>query len=118
MNEAGTQLVNLTNRATNEFAPTWSADGTRIVSIEIAQDFSSYIIWRMDADGTNQTMLTSYPFAAETSVDWSPNGDRLTYHGWADGDYDVYVLNSDGSGLANVTNSTATKEANPRWGCR
>jgi Tol biopolymer transport system component len=36
---------------------------------------------------------------------WSPDGGRISFHSWRDGDYDLYVMNRDGSGLTQLTNS-------------
>ncbi len=46
---------------------------------------------------------------------WSPDGARLTFSSDADGDDDVYIVNADGSGLANLTNNAAIIDRDPAW---
>jgi len=46
---------------------------------------------------------------------WSPDGLRLTFSSDADGDDDVYIVNADGSGLANLTNNAGVADRDPAW---
>jgi len=38
---------------------------------------------------------------------WSPDGTRIAFESYLDGKSEVYVVNSDGSGLARLTKSPA-----------
>ncbi|MGH2686185.1 MAG: Calx-beta domain-containing protein [Actinomycetota bacterium] len=73
-------------------------------------------IWRMNADGSGLTQLTS----GETVVDhaaWSPDGTRIAFTSYpqpaADGE--VFVMNADGSGQTNLTKESSSDEFEPAW---
>src|SRR5438552_14598202 len=38
---------------------------------------------------------------------WSPDGTKIAFEGFPDGDWEVYVMNADGSDLRNLTNNPA-----------
>jgi Tol biopolymer transport system component len=57
MDAAGTNQINLTNNAADDFAPSWSADGTKI-SFTTTRDGNNEI-YVMDAAGTNPVNLTN-----------------------------------------------------------
>ena len=57
MNVNGTGLVNLTNRAANDYAPSWSPSG--YIYFESDEGSAGFRIWRMNADGTNKIVLGS-----------------------------------------------------------
>jgi Tol biopolymer transport system component len=53
----GTNPVNLTNHAANDFAPNWSSDGARIV-FESSRDGGSHL-YIMNADGSSVRRITT-----------------------------------------------------------
>lgn len=68
-------------------------------------------IWTMNADGTNPIRLTNNSWA-EWEPQWNPGGSKIAFTSnqavngipW-DGNWDVYTMNPDGSGVTNLTNS-------------
>jgi Tol biopolymer transport system component len=109
MNADGSDPVRLTvsaNPAASSAAD-WSPNGKQIV-FQTNRDASSPLpaldndpgteIYVMNADGTNQTRLTSNQ-ARDVDPNWSPNGNQIVF----DSDRDiaqtkqVYVMNADGS---------------------
>jgi TolB protein len=75
------------------FDPSWSPDGTRIAftSFVTANNAEIYV---MDADGSNQTRLTSSEAPDDVDPVWSPDGTKIA---WSR-DSDLWVMNADGSG--------------------
>ena len=53
----------------------------------------------------------------ERHPSWSPSGYRLAYQGVAPGalDYDVFLINQDGSGKKNITKGNGVHDTEPAW---
>ena len=58
----------------------------------------------MDPDGTNETNLTNDP-ADDFYATWSPDGTKIAFTSYRDGDPKIYVMNADGSNQTRLTNS-------------
>ncbi len=62
----------------------------------------------MDEDGSNLRQLTD-TFTAEVDPRWSPDGRQIVFAGNSSedfGDWNVYVMNEDGSGRTQLTSSS------------
>jgi Tol biopolymer transport system component len=59
----------------------------------------------MDATGANLQRLTQTPGEATGSYwpDWSPDGTQITFASNRDGNFEIYVMNSDGSNVRRLT---------------
>jgi D-alanyl-D-alanine carboxypeptidase len=116
----GGEQRRLTRNAERDDAPAWSPDGRKIV-FESGRGAGGggheagwFVIAVVNADGSEQPKELS---RGEPLVDqgapraarplWSPDGRMIAYLGWRHGNYDVYVMNADGSGETNVTRSKA-----------
>ena len=89
-----------------------------------------YHICTMFPDGANITDLIepydpSIVLAAYDPV-WSPDGTKIAFYGYPRGavqggaNYDIYVMNADGSGVTNLTTTSADvaswfSQLNPKW---
>ncbi len=53
----------------------------------------------------------------DTAPSWSPDGGRVAFMADKDskGDWDIYVINADGSGLTNLTKSPGVMDLLPAW---
>ncbi len=129
MNPDGTQPTNLTDHAAFDTAASWSPDGTKIL-FESMRD-GNWEIYVMRADGSNLTNVSNDSRADYGAV-WAPNGAKIAFMSDREGgglppildadsrliiplfDVEVFVVNADGSGLANVTNSPAW-DGYPSW---
>ena len=60
----------------------------------------------MDADGGNVRRLTNHP-RMDYWPAWSPDGKRIAFTSNRDGNYEIYVMNADGSGQRNLTRHAA-----------
>jgi uncharacterized repeat protein (TIGR01451 family) len=78
MNPDGTGQVNLTNSASTESNPAWSADGNRIAFDSTAGTAPYPQLHVMFADGTGDIPITTGN-DPRTDPAWSPAGDQLVY---------------------------------------
>ena len=67
----------------------------------------------MDADGTGQTRLTNNK-ADDVYPAWSPDGSRIAFQAYRDGQAEIYVMNADGSGVTRLSNY-ADYDGQPAW---
>ena len=112
---------NLTNDAPIDLAPDWSPDGLRIAfSSKRDEDWeknpdANKDIYVMNADGTNPVNLTNHP-ARDGGPAWSPDGKQIAFNSNREGrhwelnpndNWEVFVMNADGTNLINLTNHPA-----------
>lgn len=149
-NADGTGFAVLSNTFAEDFGPAWSRDGTQIAFTTFSTNSQS-MISIMNADGTGRFPIAIFSGAA--NPDWSPDGwslvfdvgnsiwtyNRLTQTGLRltnatgdlrpryspdgskivfqsnrDGQYEIYVMNTDGTGQTRLTNNAAWDTA-PAW---
>src|SRR5439155_19470876 len=55
--------------------------------------------------------------AADASPSWSPRGDKIAFERDQNGNWDIYAMNSDGTGQTQLTNDPAQDEV-PSWSPR
>ena len=60
-------------------------------------------VMSINADGSNQTPLTTIDDASDYEPSLSSDGTKITFVSNRDGDEDVYIMNSDGSGQTALT---------------
>lgn len=104
----GGAVTNLTAGAVNNPLArlAWSPDGERLL-------IPSYptAIYAIDRDGTDLVQLA--PSGTGFLPDWSPDGERILYISTGSGQ--VWVRNSDGSGLATNLTNDAHFNSEPSW---
>lgn len=126
MNPDGTNLINLTQSPErSDGISTWSPDGKQIAfqAFGIFNKGGPYQgdIWVMDTDGGNPRNLTNH-HASDLGPDWSPDGRQIAFSSYRDrawefeawDNYDIYVMNADGTNLINLTKHPA-KDYAPDW---
>jgi hypothetical protein len=120
MNSDGSGRTPLTAGPGHNFAPAWSPDGMKIAFMSNRDDpnpgsctFCNEEIYVMDANGANETRLTTDP-ARDESPAWSPDGTKIVFDSARTGSGDIYSMNPDGTGVVRLTTS-ADPESDPSW---
>ena len=121
MNANGVNHKNLTNnvRARN-INPSWSPNGKYIAYVASPDPlrwWPPHNIHVMNADGTNQVILTEEGrWVYEWHPTWSPDSRTIAFvKQTPDGFHDIFTINADGSGLQNITQTHRVSEASPSW---
>ncbi len=107
MNGDGSGVTRLTTDPAQDRDPAWSPEGTRL-ALSSDRDGTTDI-WLMNADGSGAQNLTGSLLtpANEAFPTWSPDGSRIAFVAGQD----LYVVNSDGTGLRLV----APNAGRPAW---
>jgi len=90
-----------------------SGDSTADLSAGDPAAFSGRVVFQSDADGDNEiyvltakglTQLTRNTWSDEYPL-WSPDGRWISFSANPDGNYDLFIMAADGSGVRRVTSS-------------
>ena len=82
------------------FAPDWSPDGTKIAFHTTRHGFGEGSIYVMNADGSNETRLTS---GADRTPSWSPDGSEILFTNSEGGGSELRVVSVAGNGERGLT---------------
>jgi len=114
-------VTNLTNSAAGESTPVWSPDGSRILFSSDRDDpvdpaIQKYCcagLYVMNADGSNEGLLSNHPGTNVGQGSWSPDSRKIAYSCQGD----IYVMNADGSNRINLTRTSDPLdfEHSPAW---
>lgn len=110
MREDGTDILQLTTNSNNDFGPSWSADGTKIVFVSRRDGNAE--IYVMNADGSDQIRLTMNSWD-DLAPSWSPDGSKIVFHSVRNQLSDIFVINSDGSNEKKLTDGLINQT--PDW---
>lgn len=118
-NVDGTGLAQLTRHPAEDRFADWSPDGKKIAFT--SKRSGNEEVWVVDVqaaleggDDSGAINLTNCP-AADRYPFWSPNGKQLTFNTKRDGNFEVYVMNADGSKPRNVSRSPGSTEGLADW---
>ena len=98
----GSNMTQLTHSPNDDGCPVWSLDGTRIIySVwrDVGELYDVPDMWIMNADGSDPQLLTEHG----TNPVWSPDGSRIAFISNRDGDWEIFVMDSDGTDVNQLT---------------
>lgn len=115
---AGPDIRNISNKPdSNENQPDWyRSDGVLIggeLVVYVSNQDGNTEIYRMKADGSEQTRLTNNSFA-DVSPNGLSDGNRIVFTSERDGNPEVYVMDADGGNLVRLTSNPAS-DLYPAW---
>jgi len=94
----GSESRELTHGPVNSGFPSWSTDGKRIV----------YRVWTEQEHGLRilnleDNSVTKLTDDYDNFPGWSPAGDRIAFTSFRNGDFDIFTIRPDGTGLKQLT---------------
>jgi Tol biopolymer transport system component len=137
MNADGSNPVQITAIPGISEYPSWSPDGSRLAFTctfgrRLPEGVGDFEVCVVNVDGTGLVQITDAP-GESTQPAWSPDGETIAFqsnrHGWPSlpdytppaydgerfGEYDIYIMNVDGSGQTNLTEHPEEDDEFPAW---
>jgi Tol biopolymer transport system component len=124
MNADGSDQTRLTdNDDALDREPSWSPDGEKIAFVSDRDSTGEgdevgdvNAIYSLDADdGSDVTRLTDTDVPLDSHPTWSPDGDRIAFVSFRDGNNEIYSLDADdGSDVTRLTDD-ARNDLYPTW---
>jgi Tol biopolymer transport system component len=111
----GDNLVRFTG-AQSDSSPAWSPDGTKI-AFQSGRDDPQGDIYVMDAapeSGTNKALRLTDTTEGDFEPNWSPDGSKIVFTSGRDGNFEIYVMNADGSAPKRLTKK-GPRDSSPAW---
>ena len=105
----GSGFREITNGVNNNGFPSMAPDGKRVVYRTFGPDGEGLRIMNMDTRAVS-TLTSGY----DNFPLWSPRGDRIMFSRVADGDYEIYSIAPDGTGLKRLTTAVGN-DAHQGW---
>jgi len=114
MDADGSNQQALTDDPDWELFPAWSPDSSQIVFTGLVPNSRNTDVFLMNADGTDFRQLTDSPGFDENPV-FSPDGDQIAFQTQRDGNFEIYLMDQDGSGQHSLL-VAPSDELWPSWG--
>ncbi|MBN1311317.1 MAG: serine/threonine-protein kinase [Anaerolineae bacterium] len=112
-------LRQITTSPASDYSPAWSPDGRQLALVSSRDGDAE--IWIVNVgcvalpEGCERN-LVQLTFNMATDIDpaWSPNGQQIAYASNKDGDFEIYVMNADGSNIRAITDNSSD-DFSPQW---
>jgi Tol biopolymer transport system component len=119
VNPDGSALTNVTNSPAPYDVVSWSPNGSQLAFSGFLPGYESNSdeIFVMNVDGTGRVDLSNNP-AFDFGPTWSPDGRQIAFtsgRGSTPNDYDIIVMNADGSNQTNITSKSLADDLAPSW---
>ncbi|MSP13122.1 MAG: hypothetical protein EXR62_09205 [Chloroflexi bacterium] len=95
--------------------PAWNADHSLLAFSRQDGDANArYHIWIVEAAGANPRQLSFGDFN-DTHPTWSADGRFLAFASDRSGDWDIFIMDADGSNVRNLTQTPLASDTDPNW---
>ncbi|MBX3057565.1 MAG: PD40 domain-containing protein [Anaerolineae bacterium] len=111
-NDDGAGQTAVTSHIRADIHPHLNRGSTAVVYASRSDDHD-YEIYRVQVNGSNRVALTNNE-ADDGNPQWSPDGTRILFESYRDGQGEIYVMNADGSGQTRLTTNGAF-DGMPSW---
>ena len=111
MNADGSNQIQLTNTGTAS-SPLWAPGGNKIAFVD---NNNLYTMDPVDSNSDGIADNMSLNLGQGKNIKWSPDGSKIAFGTNRDGNWEVYVMNPDGTIPTNLTNSGAIIDDYPSW---
>lgn len=92
------------------YVPTWSKDGSWIAwmsGLPFGGPKEDNDVWKMRPDGSEAVNLTPNSPGSDGFADFSGDGRQIVFRSGRAGNFDIHLMNSDGSNVRNLTDHPA-----------
>lgn len=100
-NDDGTNQTQVTSHIRSDIHPHLNRGATQVVYASKADDHD-YELYKINVDGSQNTPLTNNS-ADDGNPMWSPDGSKIVFESYRDGQAEIYVMNADGSNQVRLT---------------
>lgn len=111
MNSDGTNINQITTNSVPDWYVSVNQINGKVAFVSKASMTATDNIFTMTEDGKSRTRLTKIP-GNDADPSWDKEGKRIVFINDIDGDYDVYVMNGDGTNIKKLLD-TNFKELSP-----
>jgi Tol biopolymer transport system component len=113
LKEGAASETQITSSLWRDTDPVWSPHSNRLAYATLSPDSATALITIVSAEGDSLATIGSPGTHTEYPA-WAPSQDRLAFASDMSGNYELYVVNVNGSGLVRLTN-TPENELRPAW---
>jgi hypothetical protein len=112
VSQQGGPMAEITEPGWLHYDPAVSPDGQWIAYVSNVTGNDE--IFKIRADGSDNTRLTENLWEWDKHPSWSPDGGRIVFWSNREGRAQLYVMNADGSNVTNLSGG-ATADTDPIW---
>lgn len=106
------EVTRLSRSLGTDVDPSWSADGRRLAFVSTRSNQPMVFTGDVEAMKTNPGAATRLTFAGvyNATPSWSPVGNKIAFASMAEKHFDIFMMNTDGTGLERLTKNEGSNE--------